>query len=449
MSLLKNLLLNALSWTCFIRFSTFQKCLSHTLASLSIGHRKTITYNIRCLNLENQDWSSHYKLYSRDRWDAQMLFSPIIARAGTLSDENYIEAAADFTTIKKTGKNIPNTALTRDPMSPKYRVNLIWGMIFLQTTIIVPWNETNKSPSRSLPVQWHILPRRPKPRRTDSQEKWDEFLQFQKENNRSEFFLKYLQDLRSSLDAAGWKEKNLLISLDGDFCNRKVLQAPRDRIELILRARKTIKLCHKAPEGGRRFYDTYKFTPEEVRQDESREWETAKIFHGGEVREVFFKEVKQVCWQSGAKRQLLRLIIVRPIPYRRTKSGRLLYRQPAYLLTTDHDVSCKKILQAYFNRWEIEVNHKEEKHLLGVGQAQLRNERAIEWQSTLVVASYSNLLLASLEINQELLIDTTSWYQQPKRPSIKSLCNCLTQEIAAAGGIVNILESIFQRERVA
>ena len=100
--------------------------------------------------------------------------------------------------------------------------------------------------------------------------------------------------------------------------------------------------------------------------------------------------------QRGAARRPLRLIVIAPTPYRKTKSRRLYYRDPAYLLTSDLGSSTKQLLQIYFDRWQIEVNHREEKDTLGVGQAQLWNVTSVPKQPVLAVASYSALLLASI-----------------------------------------------------
>ena len=100
-------------------------------------------------------------------------------------------------------------------------------------------------------------------------------------------------------------------------------------------------------------------------------WHTTKIFYGGKRRIVRYKEVESLYWQGGARRPPLRLIVVAPTPYRKRKSGKLHYRSPAYLLTTDRLDSAEALLQIYFDRWQIEVNHREEKDTLGVGQAQL------------------------------------------------------------------------------
>jgi hypothetical protein len=56
-------------------------------------------------------------------------------------------------------------------------------------------------------------------------------------------------------------------------------------------------------------------------------------------------------WQSGARQCPLRLIVIAPTPYRRSKSKKLYYRDPAYLLTTDLRSSVKQLLQIYFDRW--------------------------------------------------------------------------------------------------
>src|SRR5436853_1759601 len=103
-----------------------------------------------------------------------------------------------------------------------------------------------------------------------------------------------------------------------------------------------------------------------------------------------------VHWQRGARRRLLRLLVVAPTPYRKRKGGRFYYRQPSYLLTTALQAKPRILLQIYFDRWQIEVNHREEKDTLGVGQAQLWNPVSVPKQPVLAVASYSALLLASL-----------------------------------------------------
>jgi len=207
---------------------------------------------------------------------------------------------------------------------------------------------------------------------------------------------------------------------------------------LLVRARKDAKVCfrtHASAHGGpRRFYGTEKFTPEWVRQDPSSEWKTTKIFYGGKRRKIRYKEVAEVFWQRGAKQRPLRLIVIAPTPYRKSQSKKLYYRDPAYLLTTDLLSSTKQLLQIYFDRWQIEVNHREEKDTLGVGQAQLWNVTSVPKQPVLAVAAYSALLLASLKAfgaeRGAAYAQLPKWRRSARRPSCLDLITLLRKEIA-------------------
>ena len=146
-----------------------------------------------------------------------------------------------------------------------------------------------------------------------------------------------------------------------------------------------------------------------------------------------YKEVRQFLWQGGARRRLLRLFVLAPTPYRKRKSGRFYYRQPAYLLTTDLTGPARTLLQTYFDRWQIEVNHREEKDTLGVGQAQLWNETSVPKQPVLAVAAYSALLLAALLAfgveRGAAYAQLPAWRRHARRPSCLDLITLLRKEM--------------------
>ncbi|HOO47471.1 MAG TPA: hypothetical protein PLM29_14635 [Deltaproteobacteria bacterium] len=58
----------------------------------------------------------------------------------------------------------------------------------------------------------------------------------------------------------------------------------------------------------------------------------------------------------------------------------------------------EKMLQAYLWRWDIEINFRDEKNLLGTGQAQVRNPASVKSVPQMMVASYSLLLLAGIKL---------------------------------------------------
>jgi hypothetical protein len=246
--------------------------------------------------------------------------------------------------------------------------------------------------------------------------------------------------LRVALDQAGGTNKTLVIAGDGSFCNRTVLATIPERSTLIARTRKDAKLCFAAAPGGRRLYAEDKFTPEGVRQDEKILWKTTKLFYGGKRRKVRYKEIAGVLWQSGAKTRSLRLFVIAPTPYRKRKSAKLYYRQPAFLLCTDLTSSPRQLLQIYFDRWQIEVNHREEKDTLGIGQAQLWNPTSVPRQPVLAVAAYSALMLAALKVfgaaRGKAYAELPKWRRNARRPSCLDLVTLLRKEANQSPDII-------------
>ena len=129
-------------------------------------------------------------------------------------------------------------------------------------------------------------------------------------------------------------------------------------------------------------------------------------------------------------------MVVAPIPYASGKGERKYYRDPAYLLTTDLLRPVTVVLQAYFDRWQIEVNHREIKDTLGIGQAQLRHSRSVPRQPAMLVAAYSALLLAGIQVfgdtrRPEAFPALPKWRRHAKRPSCLDLVTLLRQEVAS------------------
>ena len=100
-------------------------------------------------------------------------------------------------------------------------------------------------------------------------------------------------------------------------------------------------------------------------------------------------------WRTAGAAQVLQLVVIAPLGYRLRKGSKILYRQPGFLICTDPTLHVQRILESYFQRWDIEVNFRDEKTLLGVGQAQVRNQASVESAPALAVASYAMLLVAA------------------------------------------------------
>lgn len=418
----------------FAQARTSRRALRQALGALVCLGRRTLSRVIWTNGGEQRSWSAEYFLHSRSEWDPQQLFAPILERALAWCPGRLVGVAVDDTRLRKTGLCIPQAFYQRDPLSPPFHWNLMRGLRFLQASLLLPLHRRAPVGSRALPIRFQDAPAVKRPRRNAPPEQWRCYRELVKQFNLSRRFAQRMSQLRQMLDAAGAAKKILVLAADGSFCNRTVFSAPRDRTEIIARARKDAVLCFGTPQPSRRFYAPDKFTPEQVRQDEAIPWQTTKLFYGGKRRRIRYKQIGSLYWRTGARRQPLRLFIVAPTPYRKRKSGRLYYRRPAYLLTTDLTSSAKQLLQIYFDRWQIEVNHREEKDTLGVGQAQLWNATAVPKQPVLVVAAYSALLLASLIAfgteRGPVYAALPKWRRNAKRPSCLDLITLLRKEMA-------------------
>jgi hypothetical protein len=418
----------------FPQSRTFRRAVRQALGGLVCLGRRCLSRIIWTNGGQQRSWSAEYFLHSRCNWQPQELFRPILRRALAYCPGRLVGVAVDDTRLHKTGPCIQQAFHQRDPLSPPFHMNLMLGLRFLQASLLVPTYRLAPVSTRGLPIRFQEVSRVKKPSRKAKPEAWKEYKEAKKQYNLSRSFVKTMGQLRQELDLAGGEKKILVVAGDGSFCNRTCFRAPRDRTELICRTRKDAVLCGEAAEESRRFYDTVKFTPDQVRQDEAQPWKETKVFYGGKWRKVRYKEVAVVYWQGGAGRCPLRLLVVAPTPYRKRKSSRLYYRKPAFLLTTDLKDSVKQLLQIYFDRWQIEVNHRDEKDTLGVGQAQLWNVKAVPKQPVLAVAAYSAMLLASLiafgaerGAAYEAL---PKWRKKAYRPSCLDLVTLLRKEMA-------------------
>jgi hypothetical protein len=413
---------------------TYQRAVRQALGSLTCLGRRCLSRIIWTNGGQHRSWSAEYFLHSRCQWEPQQLFRPILKHALPYCPQRLVGVAIDDTKLRKTGRSIQQAFYQRDPLSPPFHVNLVLGLRFLQASLLVPLHRRANVATRALPIRFQEVSRVKRPGKKATLEQLEQYKAAAKEKNLSRSFLSMGKQLREELDLAGGRDKILVLTGDGSFCNRTCFSDIAERSVLLVRARKDARLCFRAAANTKRFYAAEKFSPEQVRKDDRRDWKTTRIFYGGKRRTVRYKELSNVLWQRGAAKRPVRLFVLAPNPYRKSKSRKLYYRDPAYLLTTDLQSSARPLLQIYFDRWQIEVNHREEKDTLGIGQAQLWNVDAVPKQPVLAVASYSALLLASLKAfgaeRGEAYAKLPKWRRNARRPSCLDLITLLRKEMS-------------------
>lgn len=410
-------------------FDLFQ---SHIVSNLEMSGRHTISNTILFRGDDDKDWSRNYRLFSKSQWDVRGCMNTVFQEALKQLSEKmpFIPIGIDLTSLRKHGKKIPYTSYQVDPLSPAFRKGLMWGQRFLHASLLIPMHEHNL-PARGIPIRLEMSPFLKKPGKKASSEDLEVYKKEKKLRNANVQAMKLVNELREICDLS--TNKKMLIVADGGFCNQHCFKSLPSNVDLLSRCRKDAKLCYKSTVNDS-FYSSEKFTPEKVRTDSNIPFHSAKAFYGGNWRDIQYKEISNLYWQRGGQKTPLRLIVIKPMPYRKTGSGYDNYRDPCYLLTTDLTSDADQLIQAYFNRIEIEQNHRDMKNNLGLGQAQVWSEIAAERHPQMIMLAYSVLLLSILKACGPLrtandYIPPPKWYRGRLRPTIEDMKRRLRQEL--------------------
>lgn len=428
----------------FRQHRTWERARRLSLSQLACLGRHTLTGLLCTCGRQFVDWSADYRLFSRDQWDPEQLFVPV-ARGilDFLPEASPFVAALDDTLLKKTGTKTPGVAYRRDPLSPPFHVNFIRGQRFIQLSGLLPAGDS-PGPARAIPLRFEHAPPVSKPKRSAPPEAWKAYEKKRRLKNLSTHAVDLIQRFRLELDQQhNAEDRPFVVVVDGSYTNKTVIRGLPPRTTLIGRIRKDAKLFHPPRDedqpavGAKRKYGHQAPTPEELRQDPGVPWQEVKAFGAGKMHSFRVKTMGPMLWKKPGSDYPLRVVVVAPVGYRPRKGSKLLYRKPAYLACTDPDMPLDPFLQRYIWRWDIEVNHRDEKQFIGVGEAQVRSERSVDRQPAFAVASYAILLLAAARAFGPDAVHGTlpppKWrMNQPKqRLSIQELIRQLRSEVWA------------------
>lgn len=372
----------------------------HLLATLLCPERCTLT-NLLCTSgLQHLDWSAHYRLYSRERVDEQVLFDAVRQHV-----EQALPAAAplviglDDTIARKCGTHIHGASWRRDPLGPAFQTNLVRAQRYLQFSAAWPLAD---GAARLVPIAFEHVPGAGKPARDADASALAAHKEQCKQKSLNTQAQLHMRRLRDACPA----QRPIIWTGDGSYTNKTVLRALPAGTRYIGRMRKDAVLHHlpvakTRPAMGRRLsYGKVAPTPDALRQDEAIPWQQVRAFAAGKVHGFDIKTLGPVLWRKAGADLPVRIIVIRPLGYRLAKGSRLLYRQPAYLLCSDPELPLAELLQYYLWRWGIEVNFREEKTLIGTGEAQVRSAAATQHLPAMTVASYALLWVAALQLHE-------------------------------------------------
>lgn len=400
--------------------------------------------------LEFQDWSAAYRLFSQQRLPLASIFS--VLRRHVLAELPPLapfSVAIDDTLLRKTGIRIPGVAWRRDPLGPKFQTNFVRAQRFLQFSAAVP---SSGSAYRMVPIAFFHAPTPPKPSPKASDEQQAEYRRATKQARLPLQAVQQIVALRQNLDSdPGGAQRQLQCVVDGGYTNETVLKKLPDRTTLIGRIRKDAKLYFppeapspSASRGRPRHYGLQAPTPEQLRTDDSVPWTFLNVSVSGAPHQMRIKCLGPILWRAAGLQHTLQLVVIAPLGYRLRQNSKQLYRQPAFLICTDPNLDAGSLVQSFVQRWGIEVNFREEKTLLGIGQAQVRDATSVEAIPALQVASYAMFQLASLHTldgeNKPDLLPAPKWAAAEAQPrfSTQRAINHLRAEVwGRALGLLN------------
>lgn len=417
---------------------SFERGRRHLFSQILCFGRHTISGLLRNQDRIQQDWTADYRFYSEDRFDEDKLFNQVRCEIEKYSPNNApLVVAMDDSILRKTGRKIHGSRYQRDPVSPAFHCNLARGLRVLQISAVVP--QGSEGDGRLVPVDFQHAALPAKPRKNAPAQQHADYQVERAKKNINVAGHKRLTHVRQQMDQSGSASRGLIVTIDGRFTNATVLRNIPERTVLIGRVRKDSVFYHppevQPAHGRRKKYGLRCPTPEELLKDQTVPWQSVKAFAAGKRYEFKIKTIASVLTQMNKGENPLRLLVIEPVPYRLNKNSKLERREPAYLICTDPNLSLEQVVQMYLWRWDIEVNFRDEKTILGVGQAQVRSETSNQNAPALAVAAYSLLLLASMKVygtnGKPDIMKTPLWQKQKpaQRATTNDLINQLRSEM--------------------
>jgi hypothetical protein len=384
---------------------TFLRAQALILGHLFCFARRTITQALLALGLTDHDWSAFYRLFAHNRRiDYERLSNCFFEETlhHVPPSAPYV-AVVDGLQIPRSSHTMPGTSWLRSPKTPPFRPAPHRAQRFLHLACLLP--RSQEGYSRALPLRMEpSFPEKAVPAEGFAPKKqWEAALQA-------------TRWLRANLDEAGRQKQGLLVLGDGDFSVAELRASLPDPEGVILMSGcAKNRALYELPEertkegptnkrGRRRKYGERAKRPEEWLAERGG-WRQANLrVRGREVRPRYRVEGPFVT-KKASERPVF-LVVVRGVRRGRAGSPRHRWRKASYwLVSAILDRGTKEwrlpyppeeLLSWAWQRWEVEVCHREMKSSFGLGEAQCWGARSailsVRWRAF----SYGVMVLAGI-----------------------------------------------------
>ena len=372
--------------------------------------RHTLSQGVSALGQANHDPSAYYRLLRGKRFReedlAQQLATETLKDAPV--DEPYV-TGVDTTHIVRSSKKMPGSGWHIAPQTAIFKRGLQQAQRFL-TCAWLP--EIKHGFTRAIPIRFlPAFTEKSAPARVPACKDWAAALSF-------------AQWMRDLLDAAKRSAQLLVMLADAAFDRAELWRALPERVVFIVRTAKNRALytlpnfqlgCasgRRRRPGRPRKYGDKAPTPQAHLHDRTG-WQHTTIQVRGRTFKVRYK-VRGCYLRETAPNSPLFLLIVGGAEWRAGKRDkRRARRLPAYFLISAverHGIwelpfAAERILAWVWQRWELEITHRELKSGFGVGQMQCWNPVSAVLSVQWMVWLYAVMLLAGYR--------TWGWFGAP------------------------------------
>lgn len=367
----------------------YQRAIWLLLSDVLNFARHTITQGLLVLGETERDWSAWYRLFSHNRFDDHALSSILVRETfQEVARQDVYVVGVDGVLIPRSSQKMAGTswwkALGSAPFKP--------GLARAQRFIHVSWlTKREAGYSRAIPLQMiPAFPEKAVAAEVESCKDW-------------EAAIAGLKWVRKELDAAGRKAQSLLVLVDGGL-ERPVAfwqQLPQRTVVLGRTARSRVLYAMPGEYPGRGRPKSYGERARNPGQwlHVSQGWKTSDVKVRGRLRQMRYR-IEGPFLREGLLEKPVFLIVVRGMD--RQVHAKRVKRDPVFYLvsavqqanTWRLPLPVEELLAWAWQRWELEVAHREMKSGFGLGEKQCWNKRSavrsVQWSAWV----YALLLLA-------------------------------------------------------
>lgn len=365
----------------------YQRVAALVLAEILTFGRHTVTQLLLTLGLAAEDWSAWYRLFSAGRFAVEKAGEILVEESlRHVGEEELYVVAVDGTQISRTSQKLEGSSWLHNPLSPVFMRGIHRAQRWFNGSWLLPQEEgySRAVPLRFMPAFTEKASRQV----TAPCKEWEAAVLF-------------LSWLRTQFARLGREGQRLLVVADGGYDTLGLWQDLPEQVVLLARSAKNRALYHLPPAGahGNRKYGERAPAPQDFWRRRTG-WQKLRLLIRGRDRHLQYR-VAGPFLRQGAPHQALFLLIVRGQTY--TRHGRRKHRDPMpYLVNAVQDAAGQWVLPLpaetlifwAWQRWEIEVAHREMKTSFGLGDKQCWNPsaalRSVQWSAWV----YSLLLLA-------------------------------------------------------